>query len=148
MEDGAEHVEPPPVVSDPLAELAPAGVEEVPPPLEFVVEVPANEHLERARKAEATSLRHLMTHHPKNTHCTTCCTAKAQRAPHRRKRHKYWKGKLRPAKFGDQISADHIVVYSERSIGVTGHQAAVVFGDRATGWFHGFLIAWKTALDH
>ncbi len=123
-------------------------VEEVePPPLEYVVDVPANEHLERARKAEATSLRHLMTHHPKNSYCTTCCCAKSQRAPHRRKHHKYWKGKPRPDKFGDQITADHIIAYSERSKGVTGHQAAVVFGDRATGWFDGFPIVGKSIHD-
>jgi len=88
-----------------------------------------------------------MTHHPKNIYCTTCCIAKAQRAPHRRKHHKYWEGKPRPAAFGDQIAADHIIAYSERSKGVTGHQAAVVYGDRATGWFDGFPIGGKTTCD-
>ncbi len=140
-EAGPDYV-PPPVILDGGSD------EEVePPPLEFVVDVPANEHLERARKAEASSLRHLMTHHPKNSYCPTCCIAKVQRAPHRRKHHKYWKGKPRPDKFGDQITADHIIAYSERSRGVTGHQAAVVFGDRATGWFDGFPLIGKTTPD-
>jgi hypothetical protein len=134
--------EPPPVLLEP--ELVAEGGA---PPLEDVVIVPANEHLERARKAEATSLRHLMTHHPKNSYCPTCCIAKCQRAPHRRKHHKYWKGRPRPAAFGDEITADHIVAYSVRSQGITGHQAAVVFGDRATGWFDGFPIHGKTAPD-
>ncbi len=133
----------------PLGEAPRAGP---PPPADAappdaVIDVPRLEHLVRARKAEAASLRHLMTHHPKNKYCPTCCIAKCQRAPHRRKHHKYWKGRPRPTAFGDEITADHIVAYSVRSQGITGHQAAVVFGDRATGWFDGFPIAGKTAPD-
>ena len=52
-----------------------------------------------------------------------------------------------PAKFGDQITAYHIIAYSDRSMGVTGDCAAVVFGDRATGWFECFPIAGKTTVD-
>ena len=52
-----------------------------------------------------------------------------------------------PAKFGDQITADHIIAHSERSQGSTGDCAAVVYGDRATGWFDGIPIASKTTVD-
>ena len=133
---------------DPAPPLDGDGVEAVPeaPPV-IDGKLLENEHLERARKAEASSLRHLMTHHPKNQYCNTCCIAKIQRAPHRRKQHKYWKGKPKPAVFGDQVTADHIIAYSDRSMGVTGHQAAVIYGDRATGYFDGFPIMAKTTLD-
>mgnify|MGYP002811301769 CR=1 FL=1 len=100
----------------------------VPPPP--IVE---NERLERFRKSEATSLRHLMTHHPKNQYCPICIRAKVQRSPHKRKIYrKFWKGKPMPLKFGDQITADHLIANSDRSMGVTGDRAAVVIGDRAT----------------
>ncbi len=142
VEDGRDYEADPLVADPPPAEVdvaRPAG--EAPPAdahVEGFAEVAAppvleDEHNVRARKAEAVSLRHLLTHHPKNVYCTTCCRAKCQRAPHRRKHHRFWSGKPVPMKFGDQITADHIVAYSEASMGVTGHQAAVVFGDRATG---------------
>ncbi len=112
----------------------------VPPPP--VVE---NERLERFRKSEATSLRHLMTHHPKNQYCRVCCRAKVQSTPHRRRpSRKIWKGKPMPETFGDQITADHIVAHSERSMGVTGDKAAVVVGDRATGLFGGYPLDAKS----
>jgi hypothetical protein len=89
-----------------------------------------------------------MTHHPKNMYCKTCCIAKVQRTPHRRKQFvKFWKGKPKPLAFGDQITADHIVAYSDRAQGVKGDCAVVVIGDRATGWFDGFPIAGKTIVD-
>ena len=89
-----------------------------------------------------------MTHHPKNIYCVTCCLAKVQRSPHRRKQiAKFWRGKPLPEMFGDQITADHIVAYSERARGVTGDCSAAVFGDRATGWFEGIAIQGKTILD-
>ena len=105
------------------------------------------DRLERARKLEASSLRHLMTHHPKNMYCQTCCMAKMQCAPHRRKQHRFWSGKPESVTFGDQITADHIVAYSERSQGVTGDCAALVLGDKATGWLEGYAIAGKTTVD-
>ena len=136
IENGAEHpVGEGAAVDVPFDQAPVEDARSVPPP-----PLAENEHLERFRKSEATSLRHLMTHHPKNSYCQTCCIAKCQRAPHRRKHHKYWKGRPRPTAFGDEITADHIVAYSERSQGITGHQAAVIFGDRATGWFDGFPI--------
>ncbi len=49
-----------------------------------------------------------------------------------------------PETFGDQITADHIVAHSERSMGVTGDKAAVVVGDRATGWFEGYPLDAKS----
>ena len=138
-----------PLAADPVAEAAvpPIGPLDADAVAEGVPPVPDDEHAVRARKAEATSLRHLLTHHPKNVYCNTCCIAKCQRFPHRRKHHRYWKGKPAPLKFGDQVTADHIVAYSENSMGVTGDQAAVVFGDRATGYFDGFPLKGKTTPD-
>ncbi len=150
VEDGHDGESDPPVVDPPPAVLEEARPSDVPVIVlakNVAAEAPEDEHLVRARKAEATSLRHLLTHHPKNIYCVTCCTAKCQTAPHRRKQHKFWGGKPEPEEFGDQFTADHIVAYSERSMGVTGHQAAVVFGDRATGYFEGFPLIGKTTPD-
>ncbi len=129
--------------------MPPAAVPpDVEPHVDVDGQVVVNDRLIRLRKLEATSLRHLMTHHPKNIYCRTCCLAKVQHSPHKRKaRSSFWKGKPQPNKFGEQITADHIVAYSERSMGVTGDCAAVVFGDRATGWFDGIPIASKTTVD-
>ena len=58
----------------------------------------------------------------------------------------FWKGTPAPAKFGDQVTADHIVAYAGNSMGVTGRQAAVVFWDRSTGYFDGFPLIGKAML--
>ena len=137
VEDGRDYEAFPSVADPPPAVLEEARPVDVPADdlvEDAAAEAPEDEHLVRARKAEARSLRHLLTHHPKNIYCTTCCTAKCQRVPHRRKHHKFWGGKPEPVEFGDQFTADHTVAYSERSMGVTGHQAAVVFGDRSGHW--------------
>jgi hypothetical protein len=139
MEDGAEHPE------DAIEKPTPKGDEFV---AEDALEEPDTSHVDgrnvRVQKAEATTLRHLMTHHPKNQYCNICCRAKVQNTPHRRKSaRKYWQGKLEPAKFGDQVTADHLVAHSDRSRGVTMDTAALVVGDRFTGWFEGIPLKTK-----
>jgi hypothetical protein len=98
----------------------------------------------RDLKAEAVSLQHLMTHTPKNPHCAVCQRAKMQRAPCRRK--KWFKGP-KPETFGDQVTADHVVANSDRSMGVTGEKSALIIGDRATGYIGGFPLVSKDAED-
>ena len=93
------------------------------------------EKSERDLKAEAVSVTHLMTHTPKNPYCSACQRSKVQRKPCRRK--KWFKG-LRPTEFGEQVTADHVIANSERSMGVTGDKSAIVIGDQGTGYIEGF----------
>ena len=78
----------------------------------------------RALKAEAVSVTHLMTHTPKNPYCAACRRAKVQRKPCRRK--KWFKG-LKPTKFGEQVTADHVIANSDRSMGVTRDKSAATW---------------------
>ena len=55
-------------------------------------------------KNEAFSLKHLLTHLPKNPFCKTCQRAKPQRKQHRRRTKTL--GPV-PQNFGDQGTADH-----------------------------------------
>ena len=66
---------PAPVPARPPEHPVPPNIE---PPLEVDGQLLINDRLERLRKAEAASLRHLMTHHPKNAYCKTRCLAKVQ----------------------------------------------------------------------
>jgi len=67
----------------------------------------ALEAIDRDLVAEASSLKHLITHHPKNPHCPVCQRAKLTSRPCRRQR-------LDPAdmpvEFGDLVTADHLLV--------------------------------------
>ena len=82
-----------------------------------------------------------MTHTPKNPHCHTCQAAKAQTTPAKR-RHKP-EGEL-PTRFGEYITADHIVL-RESDQGVDGEQYAVVILDRGTGWIECHPVPDKTS---
>ena len=65
---------------------------------------------------EAKSLRHLMTHLPKNEMCKVCQRAKIAQKQARKKERKKKKKQgddPEPLKFGDLITADGIVLKSE-----------------------------------
>jgi len=97
----------------------------------------------RDLKAEAVSIEHLMTHLPKNPHCTSCQRSKMQRKPCRRGA---GLGK-RPKNFGDQVTADHIVTYSDESQGILGQKAALVIMDRATGYLECYALSGKSGSE-
>ena len=79
-------------------------------------------------KAEARSLKHLLTHHPKNPHCEVCRVAKLTRRPARRNRDK---PSIAPKKFGEVGNADYVVAQSKEAMGLTGERDALVVVDRA-----------------
>ena len=92
------------------------------------------------------TVEHQMTHFPKLPHCPHCQRAKMQQAPGRR-RNCDTKMSPVPKKFGDQITADHIVASSEYNMGMTGDQVAVVIKDRATDYIAGIPLKSKSAED-
>jgi hypothetical protein len=96
----------------------------------------------RDLKSEALSVAHLMTHKPKNRWCIACQKAKMQYRGHRNK------GGVLDAdikKFGDSITADHLIAQNELSRGITGDRDALVIKDRATGWIACYPVLDKSA---
>ena len=59
--------------------------------------------------AEARSIEHQLTHHPKNPYCPVCRRAKATRVPARRKDRRHSSGEEAPKRFGDRVAGDIIV---------------------------------------
>ena len=72
--------------------------------------------------ARAKSLRHLMTHLPKNSHCDTCMRANMVKC-HARRRHTP-AGPNAPREFGDAITAEHLFSANERGEGADGERYA------------------------
>ena len=81
---------------------------------------------------DAKSLRHLLTHLPKNPHCDACMRAKMVKK-HARRRHAPT-GPDSPTTFGDSITADHLFSTGEQSMGTAGEQYAMVVLDLGTRW--------------
>ena len=98
----------------------------------------------RNLKAEAKILRHLMTHFPKIPHCSACMRAKmcANNAPVRKH-----DPDEAPSKFGEQVTADHIIAQDVVDESVLGDRTALIVLDRATKWLDAFPLLTKTALD-
>ena len=86
----------------------------------------------RNLKEEAISLQHLMTHMPKNPWCSTCMRGKMQRKMHRRKTKVVSKEKF--TKWGQCLTADHIITRNKRSLSFMGHKAAIGMLDLGCNW--------------
>jgi hypothetical protein len=88
-------------------------------------------------KTEAMSMRHLATHKPKLRSCDTCRRAKAMQARRIRTSKQALKRvrkiqAVRPEKFGDRVTLDHIIARSERNMGYGEQQNAITLIDAAT----------------
>ena len=125
----------PPDAGQPESEV---GVGVVPDEVEEAGVDPGQEV--RDLKVEATSLKHLMTHFPKNPHCTACQRAKMTTTPAR----KTYRPGPEPQAFGENVTADHVVI-NEHDEGVGGERAALVVLDRGTGWIDCYPVADKSA---
>ena len=85
------------------------------------------EHPHRDLKAEAKSRWHLLVHEPKNPHL--CRISKLQHKPARRH-----SNVVRPRKFGEKITADHVYAHSDQMGGITGDMDVFVIYDLGTDW--------------
>ena len=105
------------------------GPFEEPMPMEGDV---AEDDIEVSRdlREEATSLSHLMTHMSKSVWRPSCQRAKMQQKPHRRG------ASLGPPPehFGEQVTADHIVIMNESAFCRNSERDALVVMGRATKW--------------
>ena len=86
---------------------------------------------EAALRAEATTLRHLMTHTPKNPFCSTCNKAKMHKPT---KRSKGGSETVEVEKFGDHITCDHLVTRSLEEESIDGDRVVLVFTDVTTNF--------------
>ena len=83
----------------------------------------------------------IYTHLPKNRHCEICQRTKITRAPCRKR---IGGAVPRAEKFGDLITADHIVL-SENCKSRNNHRCAIVVQDLATQWIQSYPCKTKTS---
>ena len=86
---------------------------------------------EAALREEARTLRHMMTHTPKNPFCETCKCAKMYKPT---KRSKGESLTVESNKFGDHITGDHPVTRDSNEQSIDGDRVAMVMKDVATNF--------------
>ena len=80
----------------------------------------------RRLKEEAESLEHQMTHEPINPYCLGCMRAKMTLSPSRKASARGASIGPRPDRFGDQVTADHMLANDEDSVGMDDESCALV----------------------
>ena len=101
---------------------------------------------EKALKEEAKSIRHMLTHIPKNPY-----TATYARRPSRAVG---GSTQVKAEKFGDHITADFIVTRDEDELGTDEEKSALVVKDIATGFVYTpmqeeppMLLYWQSSIS-
>eukprot|EP00439_Symbiodinium_sp_Y106_P074569 s3106_g14.t1 len=105
---------------------------------------PSPEPQARDLRAEAKSIRHLMTHLPKNPYCDACQRAKTENVKSFRQDSPRDKGF---EKFGEHVTVDTMVLHGLGNRGNNGETDAVVFYDLATGWLEAVPVKGRTNSD-
>ena len=105
--------------------------------------MPAEVSKQEQLKLEATSVKHLRDHLPKNPYCHSCVVGKMIRRAHGKKR----EIGARPEVFGVQITADHLIAETEKSQSFLGDKDAVIVYDRATRWKECYPVPTKSGDD-
>ena len=105
---------------------------------------PSPEPQARDLRAEAKSIRHLMTHLPKNPYCDACQRAKMENVKSFRQDSPRDKGF---EKFGEHVTVDTMVLHGLGNRGNNGETDAVVFYDLATGWLEAVPVKGRTNSD-
>ena len=96
---------------------------------------------EKALREEAKSIRHMLTHVPKNPYCHVCQRAKMFKPPSRTVG---GSTRVEAEKFGDHITADFIVTRDEEEVGIDDERSALVVKDVATGFMYVYPNARRT----
>jgi hypothetical protein len=94
-----------------------------------------------ALKAEAKTLHHLMTHAPKNPYCEVCQRAKMYKTPSYRVD---GSTTVDAEKFGDLITADHLVLHRDNEQEIDDARLALVVKDVATDFVFCYPSGRKT----
>ena len=95
-------------------------------------------------KLEALSVRHQLTHMPKNKYCPACNRAKHVRTPARRQ---HRTPEELPKKFGELVNADHVLAQSPEAFGLTGERDALAVVDRYSGFIDAYPLQSNSAED-
>ena len=107
---------------------------------------------EKALKEEAKSIRHMLTHIPKNPYTATYAkNAKMFKPPSRAVG---GSTQVKAEKFGDHITADFIVTRDEDELGIDEEKSALVVKDIATGFVYTpmqeeppMLLYWQSSIS-
>ena len=133
-----DQVQPEPPEGDP----DPDRPEEVPPPPEPVAGDDEVIRQRRDLRLEAKSLKHLLTHLPKNPYCDACTRGKMKSV-------KRFRGSFaanrHPERWGQLLTADHLVAKGKRMLSVSGHKDALVMKDLFSDVQHVAPVINKTA---
>ncbi|CAE7251308.1 JNK [Symbiodinium sp. CCMP2592] len=105
---------------------------------------PPDEPRARDLREEAKSIRHLMTHLPKNPYCDACQRAKMENVKSFRQDSPRDKGF---EKFGEHVTIDTMVLHGLGNHGNNGETDAVVFYDLATEWLESVPVNGRTNAD-
>ena len=93
-------------------------------------------------RAEAKSLRHLLTHQPKNPYCDACTRAKMR---NKKRFAGAFDARREPKSWCELVTADHLVSKGDRMVGVTGAKNALVMKDLYSDLQHVAPVRDKTA---
>eukprot|EP00435_Cladocopium_sp_Y103_P060485 s1600_g22.t1 len=91
--------------------------------------------LREKRQKEARSMKHQLTHFPKNRYCEVCRRAKMLAKTHRKRSLEIDPDETPPLHFGQKLRVDHIIIGRELTKGSEGEQACLVCYDEYSGCY-------------
>ena len=89
-------------------------------------------------QAESKTLKHALTHSPKNRYCEVCRRAKMAARYHRKRDLEVDPEEAPPFHYGHQLRADHIILGEDLTKGSEGERACLVCYDEYSGALQGF----------
>ena len=89
-------------------------------------------------QAESKTLKHALTHFPKNRYCEVCRRAKITARYHRKRDLEVDPEEAPPLHFGHQLRADHIILGEDLTKGSEGERACLICYDEYSGALQGF----------
>ena len=107
-------------------------------------DLPDQDECKTGSTHDSLTLEHLMTHLPKNAHCSACQRANMVKKHARTKKRT---PDHMPTTFGDQVTAYHLIANRADNQGHDGSKYAVVVYDLATRYRDCFPTGDKDAID-
>ena len=104
--------------------------------------------LRQKLELQASSLKHQLTHFPKNRYCEVCRRSKMQAKTHRKKGLEVDPEEMPPLHYGHRIRADHIIIGKDLSKGSEGEEACLVCLDEYSGCLQAFPQTSRTTDKH
>ena len=95
-------------------------------------------------QAESNTLKHALTHFPKNRYCEVCPRAKMAARYHRKRDLEVDPEEAPPLHYGHQLRADHIILGEDLPKGSEGERACLVCYDGYSGALQAFPQTYRT----